>query len=201
MPQSYFRKVADSFNVAPALAEIHRLGAEASELDRTHGTGRDTVPVVHLYQSPKIAGIGAQNTRFVATHALLNEAVAALGGAELYMAAIRILLPGGTVAKHRDGFFRGGKKRYHLALQCDEGARFYIQDQSRCYKPGELWHVDLMNRQHFAVNNSPHPRVLLLVDAYDAGDFTAAEVERIQGQYAAVLGPDWQQQVQASAAK
>lgn len=195
MPQ-HFRKVADGFDVAPALDELWRFGARELEIDRLHCPGRDGAGIVHLFQNPKIADIGAMNARYVACHALLDQVAAALGDMELYVAALRILPPKARVGKHRDGFVPGGRKRFHLALQHDPGAYFVIANEHGRYKPGELWHVDLMNRPHFAVNNSERVRVIMLVDAHEAGACDATEVARLQAQYQQTIGPDWRQTLQ-----
>lgn len=187
--------------MAPALAELWAHGASNIEIDRLHCPGLDGAGVVHLFQHPAIADIGLMNRHYVAAHRLLGEVRAALGAMEVYVAAFRILPPKAKVGKHRDGFVAEGRKRFHLALQNDPGCRFVIASEQRTFKPGELWHVDLLNLPHYAVNNSDRLRVIMLVDAYQPGALDATEVRRLQEQYRTVIGPDWRETLRGWARK
>ena len=179
----YFHKAGSGFDVAPAVEELERLGI--TELD-------EGVGAVVLYQHPGLpGGPSVRNPRYEAAHALLADAVAALGYPTVFAATLRVLPPHGKIPKHRDGLTANtGRRRYHLALQADEQSWFVIRDERCCFRSGELWRVDLLDRPHSVTNNSPRPRVMLMVDTIERSLAEAIGPKAMRG-LVAQFGPEW----------
>lgn len=190
MPR-YFQKVGSGFDVAPAVDELEHLGT----------TGKDDgVSTVPLYQHPMLGGVGVQNTRYAAAHAVFGAVVEALGNPDVYAAVLRLLPPKSKIPKHQDGLTATAprRRRYHLALQADEQSWFVIRDERCRFNSGELWHVDLLNRPHYVVNNSDRPRVMLMVDAFE-GPLDEAAIRRVHQHLRQTFGDDWERKLQLAA--
>lgn len=187
----YFEKIATGLNVAPAVAELERLGVLAKD---------EGVGVVPLFQNATLFGIGAQNTRYAAAHAVLAEVTAALGNPEVYAAILRILPPKSKIPRHRDNLTAAAprRRRYHLALQADEQSWFVIRDERCRFSSGELWHVDLLNRPHYVVNNSDRARMMLMIDAFD-GPIPDGLIQQTHEAARRALGDDWRRVVELAA--
>lgn len=182
----YFEKVGSGFNVTPAVEELQRLGVTGSD---------EGVGVVPLYQHPALMGIDVQNDHYGAAHALLREAVGALGGPEVYAAVLRVLPAKARIPKHQDGLTTAmRRRRYHLALQADDRSRFVIRDERCHFKSGELWRVDLLNRPHYVINDSDHARIMMMIDTLE-GPLDEATIRKAHQQFAAAFGDDWQRLV------
>lgn len=80
------------------------------------------------------------------------------------------LKPGGKVIPHQDyGMYADHFERFHLVLSSEQGNEFYVQDttghrESTHMKPGEFYWFN-HKETHWAVNESPVPRMHLIMDA------------------------------------
>lgn len=80
------------------------------------------------------------------------------------------LAPAGVIDAHADeDVYADHFQRFHIPLIADEGSTFFTKtDECKgefaSMKPGELWWFD-NKRVHWVVNNSPVPRIHLIIDA------------------------------------
>jgi hypothetical protein len=147
---SCFKLIADGFDVQPALEELLTKGI----------TRQCPVPI-----AVNFPGYNSLIELFRQGEAVLAH----LGPVEGHVRAIG---PYGQVPFHTDWIGEAAdplRQRYILCLQCDDGFVFSIEapsgEMEECrFKPGELWQIDIGDRRHGAVNNSPHRRIALFFD-------------------------------------
>ena len=151
-----FVKIAEGLDVEPALAQLARwpecwicLGA----------TEQAYIPL-----------LGAGNARLLEAELpevwrLIDTVRQAAGGdrATLVYARVGRMPPGEGLPLHFDGIDGVRERRYQVALQSDAGADFTIEDEDRCFRPGEAWQVDV-SRPHTVHNRSATDRIVILFD-------------------------------------
>ena len=194
----YFRKIAEGFDVAPALAELERVGGwEApdpnAQIDYNRSRGLKPVspepPGMLLLPSWRsdnfvTEGTGSYFPEHPEVQALMERAAALADPAgRITNAKVRAMPPQSRMGRHRDGLPSQGRRRFHLPLQCD-GLAFVEVAGERCrFKPGELWEVMIEDRPHFAANCSYRPRLHLFFDIMDESlllaTATVLEAERL----------------------
>jgi hypothetical protein len=153
----HFHKLADGFDVAPALEEIERLGVPEALGDL--GPNPEGLRILTNHEIWRVAR--------PALHALLVRAAAKLGGAPVWKAKLRIIPPHSRIKPHRDNL-SPYEIRHHLALQCDDGAVFTVARERCRFRPGELWRVDLANHLHSVDNASDLERIVLMIDTFQS---------------------------------
>jgi hypothetical protein len=100
--------------------------------------------------------------------ALILELMHRVNGVQLGRCIVTRLPPGKTITPHVDGgapatFYT----RYQIALQSLPGALFNIEDETVCFRPGEIWLIN--NRaEHSVINNSADDRIVCIVDIRSA---------------------------------
>lgn len=92
--------------------------------------------------------------------ALMNQ----VAGVRLGRVLITKLPPGKTITWHKDGGAPAEYySRYQVALQSLPGALFHIEDETVCFRSGEVWFIN-NKANHSVVNNSKDDRIVLIVD-------------------------------------
>lgn len=152
----HFQKLAEGFDVAPALAEIRRLGVPLA-LGKL-GPNPEGLRVLANHPAWPIAR--------PALNALLLQAADRLGGAPVWKAKLRIIPPQSKIKPHRDNL-SPVEVRHHLAIQCDEGAVFTVAGEQCRFRPGELWRVNIANHPHRVDNRSDLERIVLMIDTFE----------------------------------
>ena len=178
----HFRKVAEGFDVAPALDELARVGGwepphPTGQADYNRARGFKPVnpepPGMLLLSSWRavsfvIDGSGSFFPEHPEVQALLERAASVADPAgRIVNAKVRAMPPKSRMGRHRDGLPPQGRCRFHLPLQCD-GLAFLDVAGERCrFRPGELWEVMIGDRPHYAANDSDRPRLHLVFDIMD----------------------------------
>lgn len=74
------------------------------------------------------------------------------------------LPPGKTIDAHIDqGAPATYYTRYQLAIQCNPGNLFIIDDEEMSFRSGEVWQID-NKKLHGVVNNSDDDRIVCIID-------------------------------------
>jgi hypothetical protein len=176
-----FEKIAEGFDVGPALEELSRVGGlreNIHELDRNtdppgtlvlYEDGGQTI--IHRNRAWQRA-LGGYS-RHPRVQELRDQALAALSGriGPVYSSRVRILPPRSRMKAHQDEFDSCGvpRARFQVAVQCDHRAVFHVRTgpmkSQKCrFKPGELWQVHLGDFMHWVANDSDRPRIVMVFD-------------------------------------
>lgn len=86
-------------------------------------------------------------------------------GVQLGRVIVTRLLPGKTIAAHKDvlGRYSQVYMRYHCVIQGLPGSLFRCGDETICMRSGEVWWFNA-HEVHECVNNSSDDRIHMLVD-------------------------------------
>jgi hypothetical protein len=173
-PLRYFRKVADGFDVGPALLDLLRDPDLQVPVPEPDGTAAEAEGTGVLYP-----GKSFKFVHHPAIQTLLERALDALKvdiGDFPTRPRVRVIPAGSRMKPHRDRLKT--IVRYQLAMQCDDSAYFVMRTgptrKEVCrFRSGELWHVDVGSRTHYVVNDSTFPRIVMVIDVVTEGDTPA----------------------------
>lgn len=97
-------------------------------------------------------------------HDLVFNLMRRVGGVQLGRVLITRLPPGKSIPEHADaGAPAEYYQRYQIALQCEPGCIFHIEDESMRFVMGEAWWINNAAK-HSVVNNSADDRLAMVVD-------------------------------------
>lgn len=89
-------------------------------------------------------------------------------GMHLGRVMITKLPPGGRIPPHKDeGAPAQYFTRYQVALQSLPGALFTIEDETVCFRTGDIWMIDNKST-HSVQNNSTDDRIVMIADIRSA---------------------------------
>ena len=151
-----FVKIAEGLDVAPALAQLARWPECWILLGNTEQT---SIPLL---------GVGDQRlleTELSEVWRLIDAVLkaAAVDGAALIHCRVGTMPPGEGLPVHFDGIDGVQLRRYQIALQSEAGAELTIEGESKCFRPGEAWQIDV-SRLHSVQNRSTTDRIVILFD-------------------------------------
>ena len=94
-----------------------------------------------------------------------NTYISAYGKGKIIRILITRLKPHSNISPHLDhGTSLTKVKRTHIPLYTNPGVFFIVGDEAIHMKQGEIWEINNSNKNHAVVNNSPEPRLHLIID-------------------------------------
>ena len=151
-----FVSIIDGLEVRPALAQL----AQWPECWLCLGaTDQAYIPLLSGHDTRLLEAELPDVWRLVDT---VREA-AGVDRATLVFCRVGRMPPGEGLPIHSDGIDGVRERRYQIALQSEAGAELTVEGESKCFRPGEAWQIDV-SRPHSVHNHSATDRIVILFD-------------------------------------
>ena len=170
-------KYLDSCNVLPLINKLNLL-TEQDWLEHNYRqihapahSDTNTLEVVWDVDSLKTGNQGKIHNNFYKLNmqsfldSIKDIYISNYGKGKIIRILITQLKPYSNIKPHRDfGQSLTEVKRTHIPLVTNPGVFFIVGDESIYMKQGEIWEINNAGKDHSVVNNTPHPRIHLIID-------------------------------------
>lgn len=151
-----FVKIVEGLDVEPALAQLAQWPQCWLCLNANDQT---FIPLLTAGNARLLEAELPEVWRLIDT---VREA-AGVADAEIVHCRVGCIPPGEGLPLHFDGVDGERERRYQIALRSEAGADFTIEGESKCFRPGEAWQVDV-SRLHTVQNRGASDRIVILFD-------------------------------------